>query len=104
MGKYQLGVLTVCDNGLQDTKQEIVGELIDRMQKYVVEGDTAYKNPDLTSEEKLAWIERICNHFIGLAEFLQIAMGVDVRRSDGFSYIQEMYNRFFYWKQALGRR
>ena len=38
MKKYQLGALTVSDKGLQDTKEEIVIELIDRMQKYVAEG------------------------------------------------------------------
>lgn len=32
MKKYQLGALTVSDKGLQDTKEEIVIELIDRMQ------------------------------------------------------------------------
>ena len=37
MKKYQLGALTVSDKGLQDTKEEIVIELIDRMQKYVAE-------------------------------------------------------------------
>ena len=37
MKKYQLGALTVSDKGLQDTKEEIVIELIDRMQmKYKV--------------------------------------------------------------------
>lgn len=38
MKKYQLGALAVSDKGLQDTKEEIVIELIDRMQKYVAEG------------------------------------------------------------------
>ena len=38
MKKYQLGTLTVNDKCLQDTKEEIVIELIDRMQKYVAEG------------------------------------------------------------------
>lgn len=33
MKKYQLGALTVSDKGLQDTKEEIVIELIDRMRK-----------------------------------------------------------------------
>lgn len=42
MKKYQLGALTVSDKGLQDTKEEIVIELIDRMQKYVAEGKAAY--------------------------------------------------------------
>ena len=44
MKKYQLGALTVSDKGLQDTKEEIVIELIDRMQKYVAEGKAAYEN------------------------------------------------------------
>lgn len=51
MKKYQLGALTVSDKGLQDTKEEIVIELIDRMQKYVAEGKAAYENGDYTEEK-----------------------------------------------------
>lgn len=47
MKKYQLGALTVSDKGLQDTKEEIVIELIDRMQKYVAEGKAAYGRNDM---------------------------------------------------------
>lgn len=43
MKKYQLGALTVSDKGLQDTKEEIVIELIDRMQKYVAEGKSSIR-------------------------------------------------------------
>lgn len=53
MKKYQLGALTVSDKGLQDTKEEIVIELIDRMQKYVAEGKAAYENRDYTEEQKI---------------------------------------------------
>ena len=53
MKKYQLGALTVSDKGLQDTKEEVVIELIDRMQKYVAEGKAAYENGDYTTEQKL---------------------------------------------------
>lgn len=84
MKKYQLGALTVSDKGLQDTKEEIVIELIDRMQKYVAEGKAAYENGDYTEEQKLNTITNLCGRFCGLAEFLQITMGIDVRRADGF--------------------
>ena len=101
MKKYQLGALTVNDKCLQDTKEEIVIELIDRMQKYVAEGKAAYENKSLTTKQKLEQIKRICNYFCGLDEFLQITMGIKVGRADGFSYTQEMYNMFFYWQQML---
>ncbi len=101
MKKYQLGTLTVNDKRLQDTKEEIVIELINRMQKYVVEGKAVYEDQSLTTEQKLEQIKRICNYFCGLVEFLQITMGIEVRRSDGFMYTQEMFNRFFYWRQVL---
>lgn len=81
MKKYQLGALTVSDKGLQDTKEEIVIELIDRMQKYVAEGKAAYENRDYTEEQKLNAITNLCGRFCGLAEFLQITMGIDVRRA-----------------------
>ena len=101
MKKYQLGALTVSDKGLQDTKEEIVIELIDRMQKYVAEGKAAYENGDYTEEQKLNTITNLCGRFCGLAEFLQITMGIDVRRADGLLYTQEMYNHFHYWKMNL---
>lgn len=99
--KYQLGALTVSDKGLQDTKEEIVIELIDRMQKYVAEGKAAYENGDYTEEQKLDTITNLCGRFCGLAEFLQITMGIDVRRADGLLYTQEMFNHFHYWKTNL---
>lgn len=101
MKKYQLGALTVSDKGLQGTKEEIVIELIDRMQKYVAEGKAAYENRDYTEEQKLNTITNLCGRFCGLAEFLQITMGVDVRRADGLLYTQEMFNHFHYWKMNL---
>ena len=88
MKKYQLGALAVSDKGLQDTKEEIVIELIDRMQKYVAEGKAAYENRDYTEEQKLNAITNLCGRFCGLAEFLQITMGIDVRH-------------FHYWKMNL---
>lgn len=101
MKKYQLGALTVSDKGLQDTKKEIIVELIDRMQRYAAEGKVAYENGSYTNEQKLNVIECLCGRFCGLSEFLQITMGVDARRADGFLYTQEMYNRFHYWKMNL---
>lgn len=101
MKKYQLGALTVSDKGLQDTKEEIVIELIDRMQKYVAEGKAVYENRDYTVEQKLNTITNLCGRFCGLAEFLQITMGIDVRRTDGLLYTQEMFNHFHYWKMNL---
>ena len=41
MKKYQLGALTVSDKGLQDTKEEIVIELIDRMHCLLYTSDAA---------------------------------------------------------------
>lgn len=99
--KYQLGALAVSDKGLQDTKEEIVIELIDRMQKYVAEGKAAYENRDYTEEQKLNAITNLCGRFCGLAEFLQITMGIDVRRADGLLCTQEMFNHFHYWKMNL---
>ncbi|MCI8704201.1 MAG: hypothetical protein HFE60_07955 [Anaerotignum sp.] len=101
MKKYQLGALTVSDKGLQDTKDEIVIELIDRMQKYVSEGKAVYENGSYTIEEKLAAINLLCWEFCGLSKFLQITMGIDVRRQDGFLYTQEMFNHFHYWEINL---
>lgn len=101
MKKYQLGALTVSDKGLQDTKEEIIIELIDQMQKYVAEGKAEYENGDYTKEQKLNTITNLCGRFCGLVDFLQITMGIDVRRADGFLCTQAMYNRFHFWKTNL---
>lgn len=101
MSKYQLGALTVKDKGLQDTKEEIVRELIDRMQKYVAEGKAAFENGEFTKKQRLNQIEYLCGHFCGLSEFLQVTMGIEVRREDGFMYTQEMFNHFHFWKMNL---
>lgn len=101
MKKYQLGSLNVIDKEFQDTKGEIIIELIDRMQKYVAESKTAYESRDYTKEQKLSIITNLCGRFCGLAEFLQITMGIDVRRADGFLYTQEMFNHFHYWETIL---
>lgn len=101
MKKYQLGALTVKDKGLQDTKEEIVIELIDRMQKYVAEGKAAFENGEFTKKQRLNQIEHLCGRFCGLSEFLQVTMGIEVRREDGFMYTQEMFNHFHFWKMNL---
>ena len=101
MKKYQLGALTVSDKELQDTKQEIVEELIDRMQKYVADGKKLFEDHSKTKEERLSGIEYYCGRFCGLAEFLVITMGVEARCADGMLYTQVMYNKFFFWKQNL---
>lgn len=101
MKRYQLGALKVADKGLQDTKEEIVIELIDRMQKYVVDGEAAYHNESWTREQKLRQIEYLCGRFCGLSEFLQVTMGIDVREENGMLYTQTLFNRFHYWKMML---
>lgn len=89
------------DKGLQDTKEEIVVELIDRMQKYVADGKSAYENQNLATEQRLKQVQYLCGRFCGLSDFLQITMGVEARRDDGFLYTQEMFNRFHFWQMTL---
>ena len=101
MKKYKLGALNVSDKGLQDTKEEIVIELIDRMQKYVADGKAAFENGSFTTEQKLNQVKYCCGRFCGLSDFLVGTMGIDVRREDGFKYTQEMYNHFNYWHMIL---
>ena len=101
MKKYNLGTLTVSDKGLQDIKEEIVIELIDRMQKYLAEGQGIYERDDITKEQKLNAITNICGRLCGLAEFLQVTMGIDVRNKSGALYPQEMFSKFHYWEMNL---
>lgn len=104
MKKYQLGGLSVSDKELQDTKQEIIIELIDQIQKYVAKGKEIYGSQKFTDEEKLENIKWLCGRLCGLSDFLTITMGVEVRNKNGQLFTQEMYNYFFYWKQMLNIR
>lgn len=80
--KYQLGRLEVTDR-LQLERDEIIVELIDRMQKYVVQAEQSAR-------------------FSGLAEFLNVTLRVDVRNPEtGMLYTQEMYNRIHYRETML---
>lgn len=101
MKKYNLGCLQVLDKELFDTKEEIVGELLDRMQKYVVESDTIVKNPALSLEEKVHGVERLMNYFCSLDEFMRITLGITVGDEDGMEYTQTMFNRMYYHELML---
>lgn len=89
MKKYKLGQLTVIDKGLLDTKDEIVVEMIDRMQKYVAEGQAVLEDPESPKEQKLIQIESLSGRFCGLSEFLQLTMGIEIRLEDEVLYTQK---------------
>lgn len=101
MKKYQLGTLTVKDRELQGTKEEIVIELIDRMQKYVAEGKAAYENGEYTEKQKLNIITNLAGRFCGLSEFLSLTMKIDIAGPDGVLLTNKLYGWFFYWEQQL---
>lgn len=101
MKKYKLGQLTVIDKGLLDTKDEIVVEMIDRMQKYVAEGQAVFEDPESPKEQKLIQIESLSGRFCGLSEFLQLTMGIEIRLEDEVLYTQKMFNNFFAWESQL---
>lgn len=96
MKKYQLGALTVSDKGLQDTKEEIIVELIDRLQKYAAQADAVAHDTTLTPEERCRAVKTISESFCGLSEFLNLTMGIDVRGEDGLLYTQSLFNRMHY--------
>lgn len=100
MKKYNLGALSVKDQEIQDTKEEIIVDMIDRMQKYVADGKRVFSDSKLSKEEKLKALNFYCGRFSGLSEFLNITMGVDARSESGMLYTQEMYNHFHYWIQV----
>lgn len=101
MKKYQLGILTVKDQELQDTREELVIEFVDQMQKYTVEAQKAFEDAGLSDAEKLERIESISNRLCGLIEFLENQLGIEVRSENGMLYPQELYYRIHYWKQLL---
>lgn len=100
MKKYNLGALSVKDQEIQDTKEEIIVDLIDRMQKYVADGKRVFSDSKLSKEEKLKALNFYCERFCGLSEFLNVTMRVEVRSESGGMYTQEMYNYFHYWIQV----
>ena len=98
---YQLGALTISDNGLKSTREEIIAEFIDLMQKYVEASKEVYESSYYTNKQKLSVIEYFYERFCGLSDFLRKILGVDVRMADGMSYTQKMYNHFRFWKMIL---
>ncbi|GEM_PF-887559 len=101
MKKYQLGALTVSDKGLQDTKEEIIVELIDRLQKYAAQAAAVAHDTTLTPEERCRAVKTISERFCGLSEFLNLTMGIDVRGEDGLLYTQSLFNRMHYHELML---
>ena len=101
MKKYALGTLTIKDQEIQDTKEEIIVDLINQMQKYVAESKKIYDDSRMSLEDKLSAIESRCGRFCGLADFLNNTMRVDARTDDNTLYTQQMFNSFHYWKQML---
>lgn len=99
--KYQLGRLEVSDQ-LQLERDEIIVELIDRMQKYVVQAEQSAQDIYVSPEDRLEYVKYISARFCGLSEFLQVTMQVDVRNPEtGMLYTQEMYNRIHYRETML---
>lgn len=101
MKKYNLGSLKVSDKELFDTKEEIVEELIDRMQKYVAQSDDIMKDSRLSTEEKYNEIKCLHNRFGGLADFLNLTLDIEVRQEDGMLYTQAMSNKLHHRKLML---
>jgi len=86
------------------TMEEFRVELLDRLQKYVVEADQIYKNqnPNVkTPYEKLDAIRRLCNKFFGASDVLDNVLGVEVRLDNGMLFTQYLFNQFFYMEQTL---
>lgn len=99
--KYRLGRLEVSDQ-LQTERDEIIVELIDRMQKYVVQAEQIARDESLEPETRIASIKHNSACLSGLAAFLQVDMRVDVRNPEtGMLYPQEMYNRIHYLETML---
>ena len=86
------------------TMEEFRVELLDRLQKYVVEATQIYngENPNFkTPYKKLDAIRRLCNRFCGASDVLNNVLGVEVRLDDGMLFTQYLFNQFFYMKQTL---
>lgn len=79
--KYQLGRLEVTDR-LQLERDEIIVELIDRMQKYVVQAEQLARDESLELETRLTAVKHISGRLSGLVEFLQVDMRVDARKAE----------------------
>lgn len=75
MKKYQLGALAVRDKELQDTKEEIVIELVDRMQKYIVEGKAA-EILDCTIKTRASTGKFKADNYIDLAGYAACGMEI----------------------------
>ena len=99
--KYQLGALEVTDSK-QMERDEIIIEMIDRMQKYVVEAERGANNRLLSLEERYECVKHTCSCFCGLSNFLNETLGIDLRNpASGTLYTQDMFNRIYYHETML---
>ena len=101
MKKYNLGTLTVKDPELCDTKEEIIIEILDRLQKYVAEADEVVKKPTLTLEERYNGVRHIGSAYSGLANFLIGVLKVEIREPEGMLVTQTLFNRIYYHETML---
>lgn len=99
--KIKLGALKVSDKGCMD-RNEIVAELVDAMQKYVVQADDLAKDASIPVVDRYNGVVNISGRFCGLSEFLNCALQIEVRNpATGMLYTQEMYNRIHYHETML---
>lgn len=99
--KIELGVLKVSDKGRMD-RNEIVAELVDAMQKYVVQADDLAKDVSIPLEDRYNGVVNISGRFCGLSEFLNCTLRIEVRNpATDMLYTQEMFNRIHYHETML---
>ena len=82
-----------------ETAEEIVAEILDRLQKYAAEAEQVY-NGNGSPAEKLQALEHMQTSYAGLSNFFEKDLGYEVRLGDGFPFAQFYFNRIFYFRQT----
>lgn len=82
-----------------ETAEEIVSEILDKLQKYAAEAESIYRGAE-TPEKKLSRLEYLQTRYASLSDFLTNELGYDIRLEDGMLFTQYYFNRIFYYRQA----
>lgn len=102
MKKYNLNAnLTVKDKQLQDNREELIIQFIDRMQKFTAEAERVARDASRPLEERYEGVKFKTTQLAALADFLQNDMGVEIRESDGMLVTQKLFNRAYYFETSL---
>lgn len=92
MKKYEVGMLDVKDPEIYETKEEIIVEMLDRLQKYVDDAKAVGLMEGVPFGERYGAVKHIGIQFSGLADFLTETLKIEITDYAGKPVMQTFSN------------